>query len=140
MRLTLRTADIGLTGVEAAERFRSMGVEPEYADGAFVVLLPTPMNGEEDFARLEGALRALPRGKGIRARGICVPPPVPVLTPQTGAFRFFGASAVGAGGRSRRRRNGLPLPAGRACGHAGRKITREAAEFYPGMAFAGFLW
>ncbi len=137
VRLTLRTADIGLTGVEAAERFRSMGVEPEYADGAFVVLLPTPMNGEEDFARLEGALRALPRGKGIRARGICVPPPVPVLTPRQALFASSEPLPLEQAVGRVAAETACPCPPGVPVVMPGEKITREAAEFLSGYGIRG---
>ena len=64
-RLTLETAKAGLSGTRAAELFRAAGVEPEYADRAFVVLIATPFNTEEDFLRLERAIRDLPLGKSL---------------------------------------------------------------------------
>ena len=54
VRITLNTASIGLEGRQAAQRLREYGVEPEYADDGFVVLIPTPFNTEEDFQRWSG--------------------------------------------------------------------------------------
>lgn len=63
VRITLGTAPLGLTGQEAAQRLRQQGVEPEYADGMHVVLIPSPFNPDEDFLRLKAALSALPDGR-----------------------------------------------------------------------------
>ena len=43
-------------GKEIARRLRLGNVEPEYADRDFAVLMLTPDNGEQDFARIEAAL------------------------------------------------------------------------------------
>ena len=50
-RLSFCTAAVGMSGEQAAAHFRSCGVEPEYADGASVVLIPTPWNTEQDLRR-----------------------------------------------------------------------------------------
>ena len=51
LRLTLR-APAGLTGTALAERLRQSGVECEYADRDFLVLMATPENAPSDFDRL----------------------------------------------------------------------------------------
>lgn len=48
-RITLQTAPIGLTGEEVVRVFHNHFVEPEYADGANIVLIATPFHTEEDF-------------------------------------------------------------------------------------------
>ena len=70
-RLALRVSDIGLTGAQAAELFRVHGVEPEMADGGFVVFLLTPWNTQADLSRLGAAVQALPVSAPL--------PPVPEL-------------------------------------------------------------
>ena len=55
LRLTLR-APAGLTGIALADRLRQSGVECEYADGDFLVLMATPENAPSDFDRLLTAL------------------------------------------------------------------------------------
>lgn len=79
LRLTLR-APAGLTGTALAERLRQGGVECEYADREFLVLMATPENSPEDLERLLAALgenhapyvpsRSLPLAWGERALSI----------------------------------------------------------------------
>lgn len=75
-RITLNTASIGLHGTEAAELFRKAGVEPEYADADYVVLIATPFNTEKDFMRLKSAIENLPCGRPLPAH-----PSLPALPP-----------------------------------------------------------
>ena len=60
-RLCFTTAAIGVGGKEAAEHFRECGIEPEYCDDNNLVLIPTPFNRQEDFDRLQRAIKTLPR-------------------------------------------------------------------------------
>jgi len=60
MRITLLTRPAGLSGDNAARRLRELGFEPEYADDACVVLLPTPFVSDEQMARLADAIKSLP--------------------------------------------------------------------------------
>ena len=79
LRLTV-AAPAGTTGIALAERLRRGGVECEYADGDFVVLMATPENDARDFHRLTAALgentlpygppEALPLARGERACSI----------------------------------------------------------------------
>ncbi len=79
LRLTLR-APKGLTGTALADRLRQSGVECEYADGDFLVLMATPENEPSDFDCLMTALgenhapyalsAPLPLAKGERACSI----------------------------------------------------------------------
>ena len=55
LRLTLR-APAALEGRSLAQALRQRGIECEYADPEFVVLMATPQNREEDFRRLRDAL------------------------------------------------------------------------------------
>lgn len=59
-RLVVDTASRGVSGADAAGYLRGHGVSPEMWDSRHVVLLPSPFNSEEDFARLSAALRSLP--------------------------------------------------------------------------------
>lgn len=56
LRLTLNAAASGHTGTALAERLRRGGVECEYADGEFLVLMATPENTREDLDRIFTAL------------------------------------------------------------------------------------
>lgn len=55
LRLTLR-APVELTGSALAERLRRHGMECEYADSEFLVLMFTPENSPEDLERIPAAL------------------------------------------------------------------------------------
>lgn len=63
LRLTLR-APAGITGMELAQRLRQGGVECEFADPEFLVLMATPENSLKEFSRVAAVLgenRAPPR-------------------------------------------------------------------------------
>ena len=59
MKLTLDAAALGLTGQALADYLRQSGMECEYADPRYLVLMFTPENPAEDMARLEAALAEL---------------------------------------------------------------------------------
>lgn len=59
MKLTLDAAALGLTGQALADHLRQNGMECEYADPRYLVLMFTPENPAEDMARLEAALAEL---------------------------------------------------------------------------------
>ena len=61
MKLTIRPKPFGWTGDALAARLAESGVWCEYHDPDYLVLMPTPWNAEEDLARLEAALLAVPR-------------------------------------------------------------------------------
>lgn len=75
IRLTLRTADRGISGTQAADFLRRNGIELEYADEEWIVLIPSPMNEEKDFVRLQKALAKMPQGfSKVRQEQIsCIP-------------------------------------------------------------------
>ncbi len=61
LKLTLAPRSYGYTGQELAGRLTEAGIEPEFADPDFLVLMLTPEVGAAGLARLEAALRAIPR-------------------------------------------------------------------------------
>lgn len=71
LRLTIR-APMGITGQELAGRLRDKGVECEYSDVDYLVLMTTPQNPESDLDRLIAAL-------GVNERGTQEPEPIPVV-------------------------------------------------------------
>lgn len=56
LKLTIDAAASGTSGQRLGERLRQGGVEYEYADPNFLVLMATPENTEEDFNRVLSAL------------------------------------------------------------------------------------
>ena len=71
LRITLAAPD-GLSGSDLAERLRRGGVECEFADRDFLVLMATPENREEDFLRL---IEALGENTRPAAEGMALPLP-----------------------------------------------------------------
>ena len=79
LRLTWRTP-AGLTGTALAERLRQGGLECEYADGDFLVMMLTPENSAVDLEKISAVLgenrapaavpAALPVARGERAVSI----------------------------------------------------------------------
>ena len=59
MKLTLDAATLGLTGQALADYLRQNGMECEYADPRYVVLMFTPENPAQDYERLEAAVARL---------------------------------------------------------------------------------
>ena len=120
VRITLNTAKIGLTGQKAAQGFRECGVEPEYADDGFVVLIPSPFNTEEEFLRVERAIEAMPVG-GSSCHRAADPASFGAggFPQKGGAFSKRGGSNE-SGGRQNRGPGLLSLSAGSAGGDAGR--------------------
>ena len=56
LKLTVDAAALGLTGEKLAAALRRRGIEAEFSDLQFLVLMFTPENREEDYLRLEAAL------------------------------------------------------------------------------------
>ncbi len=82
VRLTLDTGALGLSGAEAAAFLRQKGVSPEMWADRYLVMLPTPFHTEDDFARLERALLALPERAPLAVPRFSEPEhPEAVMTP-----------------------------------------------------------
>lgn len=61
LKITLYPQLYGYTGIEVAEYLRNNGIECEFADPNFAVMMVTPATTEEDMERLTQALLSLPR-------------------------------------------------------------------------------
>ena len=66
LKLTVSAAGSGWQGPELAQRLRAHGVECEYADPDFLVIMITPCNTESDFLRLESAFSATSPGSPLK--------------------------------------------------------------------------
>lgn len=64
-RIVLGTAEMGMSGEQTAQFLREHSVEPEYAEGGYVVLIPSPFNSDEDFDKLIRAIEAMPVGEKL---------------------------------------------------------------------------
>lgn len=72
LKLTLDAAALGMTGTALADALRGGQLECEYADPRYVVLMFTPCNPPQDYARLRIVLRqclhGLPQRAGSHSR------------------------------------------------------------------------
>ena len=65
MKLTISAKPYGYTGTALADILRGKGVECEFCDPDFVVLMPSPETGAEGLAALERVLRSVPRQDAV---------------------------------------------------------------------------
>ena len=72
LKITLATKTFGYTGVEIAAHLRENGIECEFADNDFVVLMPSTDVGAEELAHIEMVATSLPQKETIS-----VAPPTP---------------------------------------------------------------
>ena len=72
LKLTLDLRAVGGTGAELARHLRSHGIECEFADPDYLVMMFTPDNGADCLRLVEEALDAFPLGQARAGR-----PPVP---------------------------------------------------------------
>ena len=65
LKIVIMPNEFGYTGGELSEYLRLRGIEAEFSDGEYTVLMATPENDAEDFSRLVFAIEALERRKSI---------------------------------------------------------------------------
>jgi arginine/lysine/ornithine decarboxylase len=65
MKLTIKSKEYGYLGTDYAPLLREHGIECEFADPDFVVLMLTPDTGRAGIARLWNAMQAIPRRSAI---------------------------------------------------------------------------
>ena len=80
MKLTLRAADRGYTGEELHDILREYGIECEFADREYLVMMPSADTPEEDLERLLSALRTVPRKETLKDAAPALPAPEKVLS------------------------------------------------------------
>jgi arginine/lysine/ornithine decarboxylase len=72
LKITLTTKPFGYTGIDFASHLRESGIECEFADNDFVVLMPATDVGTNELAHLEMVVTSLPKKEPIT-----VTPPIP---------------------------------------------------------------
>ena len=65
LKITFATKSFGYTGVDFAEHLRKNGIECEFADNDFVVLMPSTDVGTEELAHIEMVATSLPKNEPI---------------------------------------------------------------------------
>ena len=73
LKLTLSPLSYGYTGNETADYLFKKGISCEFADRDFVVLMFTPENTDEDFARVLEALSGIEKKESIRFSPLSLP-------------------------------------------------------------------
>lgn len=73
-KITVCANESGLDGEALGDALRKYSVEPEYTDPQYVVLMTSPFNTEEDFLRLEKAMREIPQKETAIYRDLPVIP------------------------------------------------------------------
>lgn len=129
-RISLDMSSIGMTGKAGAKYLRGCGIEPEMADGGYVVLIATPFNSEEDFVRLEQAIRQIPVASPLPTmKETSAPPARQVVSPRQAILGisetrpvFFSVGEIAA-------EAACPCPPGVPVVMPGERITEKAAEF-----------
>ena len=86
VRLSLDTRPLGLTGDAAAALLRDHQMEPEYADPAGVVLLPSPQNRAIDFGRLSALFSVIEPQPPLTSDTPILTLPEQVLSPREALF------------------------------------------------------
>jgi arginine/lysine/ornithine decarboxylase len=128
LRITIR-APQGCTGTELTDRLRRHGIECEYADRLFVVLMLTPNNGEKELEQLVDALgtNSNPQAEKVLLPQICTQQAVSIrqamflphesVAVQEAEGRICGTPAVSCP-------PAIPIVI------SGERITRQAIELF----------
>lgn len=68
LKITVNAAKFGYFGTKMAEFLRKNGIEPEFSDDCFVVMMFTPQNTEAEILRLCELLCSLPKKEAIEQK------------------------------------------------------------------------
>lgn len=134
-RITLNTASIGITGTDAAEIFRGAGVEPEFADGAHVVLIATPFNTDDDFMRLKNAIALLPVSRPLPETAELPPLPAVKMSLREAVFAPSETLLLAQAAGRIAAEAACPCPPGVPVVMPGEEITKEILRFLRGYGF-----
>ncbi len=86
MKLTIASKSYGYTGTDLAQYLRQHGLECEFADPDFLVLMVTPESGPDALEKLEAALSRCPRREPIHTQPPCLPKPCQIRSLRDGAL------------------------------------------------------
>jgi arginine/lysine/ornithine decarboxylase len=87
LKLVINTADFGYSGREISRLMSCSGIELEYADGDYAVLMITPQNTEEDFNAFLSFMRSLKRKSLIKSKEIFTYKPKSAMSFREAYFR-----------------------------------------------------
>ena len=72
LKIVIDATEYGYTGFDIAAHLSEAGIETEFFDGEYLVLMATPENSDSDYERLVFALRSLPKKAGLAKKIINV--------------------------------------------------------------------
>ncbi len=128
-RLTLSACALGYDGKAFAGYLREHGIEPEYAGGDVVILMPSVCSGEEDFNRLERVLESIPAGRPVPAgTGSLLQPAEKACTIRNAVFAPYETVPAGRAAGRISAELYSPCPPGIPIIIPGEKITESIAE------------
>ena len=86
LKVTVATKDYGYGGDEVAAHLKGCGIHCEFADPDYLVMMFSPANGAEDFARVRQALCALPKRGAMTESAPAVTVPAVSMSPRAALF------------------------------------------------------
>ena len=86
MKVVFAPNAIGYTGVEFAHHLRTFGIEVEFADSEYTVLMPTAENSDHDFLRITTAMSSLEKRTPIFNKTPILEPPVQKISVKKAVF------------------------------------------------------
>lgn len=86
LKITVNAPLSGYSGEELAEILRLSGIEPEFYDKDFLVLMATPQNSLEDFERLTNAFSQIKIRPTLKSRTVPLEKPITKMTIRDAVF------------------------------------------------------
>ncbi len=86
LKITFNVRKSGYSGEKLAEILRHCGIEPEFYDKDFLVLMATPQNSFDDFERLTNAFSHIEIGLAVKERPVPLDRPVTKMTIREAVF------------------------------------------------------
>ena len=138
LKLTINSAARGLNGNDLADYLREKGIECEYADSSYVVLMLSPFNSDSDLERISSALKTVKMPRILmRSTPLAFPEPRQMMSIREAMFspcRYVPVSeAVGkiCG------RTVSACPPGIAAAVPGELITEEYSRLFGTLGISG---
>ena len=89
MKLTISTKPYGYAGTDFAELLRTKGVECEFCDPDFVVLMPSPQMKKEHLEKLETTLLSIPKAPPVASSAPLFHIPKTALSPREASLSVW---------------------------------------------------
>lgn len=80
LKIVINATKVGYTGFKMGSSMREYGIECEYADFQFVVLMATPENTRLDFERIKKWGGSIPKKSSLKLSPVCKSEPIRKMT------------------------------------------------------------